>query len=160
MRLFHCTWFPMRSLAAGRNLYKIAHQKIIIGTKCKLKRRVDLESASARIGEESGGDRKSKVPRVEHLKSGREATGIPRVSRSRYQKLASVEGDSRKASGRRPHTRKSRQGFPGRLVPLRFAWRCAASSYVERRASSYLDALPSMRRQVALPMCRANDPRL
>ena len=31
---------------------------------------------------------------------------------------------------------------------------------VERRASSYLDALPSMRRQVALPMCRTNDPRL
>ena len=95
-----------------------------------------LESASARIGEEiarvpkaSGGDRKSKVPRVEHFKSGREATGIPRVSRSRYQKLASVEGDSRKASGKQPHTRKSRQGFPRRLVPLRFAWRYAASSW-------------------------------
>jgi len=157
----------MRSLAAGRNLYKIAHQKIIIGTKCKLKRRVDFgvgvgshRGKIARVPKASGGDRKSKVPGVEHLKSGREATDIPRVSRSRYQKLASVEGDSRKASGRRPHTRKSRQGFPGRLVPLRFAWRCAASSYVERRASSYLDALPSMRRQVALPMCRANDPRL
>ena len=60
--------FAMRSLAAGRNLYKIAHQKIVIGTKCKLKRRVDFRVGVGLHGEEiarvpkaSGGDRKSKV---------------------------------------------------------------------------------------------------
>jgi hypothetical protein len=44
--------------------------------------------ASARIGEEiakvpkmAGGDRKSNIPRVEHLKSGREDIGISRASR-------------------------------------------------------------------------------
>jgi len=42
----------MRSLAAGRNLYKIAHQKIIIGTKCKLKRRVDFRVG---VGSHRGG---------------------------------------------------------------------------------------------------------
>jgi hypothetical protein len=45
--------FAMRSLAAGRNLYKIAHQKIIIGTKCKLKRRVDFRVG---VGSHRGGD--------------------------------------------------------------------------------------------------------
>ena len=45
--------FAMRSLAAGRNLYKIAHQKIAIGTKCKLKRRVDFRVG---VGLHRGGD--------------------------------------------------------------------------------------------------------
>jgi hypothetical protein len=126
-----------------------------------------LESASACIGEEiarvpkaSGGDRKSNVPRVEHLKSGREATGIPRVSRSRYQKLARLKDIAEKLreSGH-THAKAAKASLDGscRCVLRGGALRRAG---VERRASSYLDALPSVRRQVALPMCRANDPRL
>ncbi len=56
-------------------------------------------------------------------------------------------------------TRKSRQGFPRRLVPLRFAERCAPSSDARTRCLFLLGRTTSIEAANALPICRANDPR-
>jgi N6-adenosine-specific RNA methylase IME4 len=71
--------------------------KVLLGHVVEVKAKAEdaILVGSTRIGEEikkvpkaSGGDRRSKVPRRERLKSGREAIGLPKVSRSRLTKLA------------------------------------------------------------------------
>ena len=93
---------------------------------------------------------------MEHLKSGREATAslasaAPGIRSSR--RLKEIAEELRESGHTHTHTHTHTQRPPRLPSTAR-----AVAFCVKVRCD--LDALPSMRRQVALPMCRANDPRL